>query len=105
MQCLEQPQEINYLFVVALQKYLLGELKEGVVAKDVYALALEKIREDRPDLETCFMKTLGFGVRSSMSYSDTLLLLNYRPVIRWVSNSKIHLIRLVLNASKPSKPT
>ena len=55
-------QEKNYIFVVDLQKFVLSELREGAIAKDVYTKALEKIRTERPDLEPYFIKTFGFGV-------------------------------------------
>ncbi|GAA5845081.1 hypothetical protein JCM5353_007425 [Sporobolomyces roseus] len=55
-------QEKNYLFVVDLQKYALGELKDGVVAKDLYQKVVDKIQADRPDLLQYFVKTAGFGM-------------------------------------------
>lgn len=59
----DQAQENNYLFVVELQKFLLEELHDGAVVRDVYAKGLDKIKSDRPDLEPYFNKTFGFGVR------------------------------------------
>ncbi|GAA5820245.1 hypothetical protein JCM10212_000770 [Sporobolomyces blumeae] len=55
-------QEKNYLFLVDLQKFALGQLKDGVVAKDVYQSIVDKIQADRPDLVQYFAKTAGFGM-------------------------------------------
>lgn len=61
----EQAQEKNYLYLVDLQTYALGELKEGVLARDVYTKVVEKIQSEREDLLPYFVKTVGFGVRLS----------------------------------------
>ena len=66
-------QEQNYIFVTELQKFVLSELREGAIAKDVYGKALEKIQTERPDLEPYFIKTFGFGVRFAMDFPDRLL--------------------------------
>ncbi|SCZ96389.1 BZ3500_MvSof-1268-A1-R1_Chr8-2g10162 [Microbotryum saponariae] len=58
----DSAQEKNYLFLVELQKFVIGELKEGAVAKDVYAATVEKVRADREDLLPHFVKTCGFGM-------------------------------------------
>ncbi|GAA6024570.1 hypothetical protein JCM11491_002703 [Sporobolomyces phaffii] len=55
-------QEKNYLFLVELQKYALAELKDGVVAKDVYQRVADRIQADRSDLLPYFAKTAGFGM-------------------------------------------
>jgi hypothetical protein len=57
-----QDQEKTYLFVVELQKYALGELRDGAVCKDVYQKVVDKIQSDRPDLLQYFAKTAGFGM-------------------------------------------
>ncbi|KAL8281276.1 hypothetical protein RQP46_006310 [Phenoliferia psychrophenolica] len=55
-------QEKNYLFLVDLQKFVLGELKDGVVCKDVYAKIIERIDSERADLAPYFTKTGGFAM-------------------------------------------
>jgi len=55
--------EKNYLFLVELQKFALGELKDGALCKDVYQKVVDKINSDRADLLPYFAKTAGFGVR------------------------------------------
>ncbi|GAA5890025.1 hypothetical protein JCM5296_004746 [Sporobolomyces johnsonii] len=55
-------QEKNYLFLVELQKYAVSELKDGVLAKDVFQKVADKIQADRPDLVQHFVKTAGFGM-------------------------------------------
>ncbi|GAA5853260.1 hypothetical protein JCM9279_006278 [Rhodotorula babjevae] len=54
--------EKNYLFLVELQKFALGELKDGAVCKDVYQKVVDKIEADRADLLPYFAKTAGFGM-------------------------------------------
>lgn len=61
--------EKNYLFLVELQKFALGELKDGAVCKDVYQKVVDKIEADRADLLPYFAKTAGFGVRPSLPLS------------------------------------
>ncbi|BGP43975.1 FACT complex subunit spt16 [Rhodotorula kratochvilovae] len=55
-------QEKNYLFLVELQKFALGELRDGAVCKDVYQKVVDKIGADRADLLPHFAKTAGFGM-------------------------------------------
>ncbi|KAM0747180.1 FACT complex component Spt16, partial [Meredithblackwellia eburnea MCA 4105] len=55
-------QEKNYLFLVDLQKFALGELKDGAIVKDVYAKIVERVESERPDLSQYFVKTGGFGM-------------------------------------------
>ncbi|GAA5939274.1 hypothetical protein JCM3775_007175 [Rhodotorula graminis] len=55
-------QEKNYLFLVELQKFALGELKDGAACKDVYQKVVDKIEKDRADLLPYFAKTAGFGM-------------------------------------------
>lgn len=64
MRCV-QAQEKNYLYLVDLQKYVLAELKDGAVGKELYTQVVDKIEAERPDLSPYFVKTLGFGVRLS----------------------------------------
>ncbi|GJN94764.1 hypothetical protein Rhopal_007856-T1 [Rhodotorula paludigena] len=55
-------QEKDYLFLCDLQKFAVGELREGAVCKDVYQKVVDKINSDRPDLLEYFAKTAGFGM-------------------------------------------
>lgn len=60
-----QAQESNYLYLLSLQQYVLGELKDGAIARDIYIKTVEKITTDKPDLVQYFIKSLGFGVSTS----------------------------------------
>ncbi|GAA6038518.1 hypothetical protein NBRC10512_002505 [Rhodotorula toruloides] len=55
-------QEENYLFLIDLQKYAIGELRDNVTCKDIYQKVADKINADRPDLLQYFAKTAGFGM-------------------------------------------
>ncbi|KAK4049693.1 FACT complex subunit spt16 [Microbotryomycetes sp. JL201] len=55
-------QDKNYMYLLELQKFVVGELKEGVTCRDVYVKALEKIQTDREDLLPHFVKTCGFAM-------------------------------------------
>lgn len=37
-------------------------MKAGAVVKDVYNAIVQKVRDEKPDLEQYFVKTLGFAV-------------------------------------------
>lgn len=55
-------QESNYLFLLALQEFAAEQMKAGAVIKDVHAAIIDKIRQDKPELEQYFVKTLGFAI-------------------------------------------
>ncbi|KAM0787049.1 hypothetical protein ACM66B_006314 [Microbotryomycetes sp. NB124-2] len=55
-------QDKNYLYLLELQKFVVGELKEGVTCRDVYVKAIEKIQSEREDLMPHFVKTCGFAM-------------------------------------------
>jgi nucleosome binding factor SPN SPT16 subunit len=46
---------------------VLGELKEGALIKDIFTGTLEKIRTERPDLESHFVKNMGFAVSAGLA--------------------------------------
>ena len=37
-------------------------MKAGAIVKDVYNAIVQKVRDEKPDLEQYFVKTLGFAV-------------------------------------------
>ncbi|KAK4702875.1 FACT complex subunit SPT16, partial [Phenoliferia sp. Uapishka_3] len=55
-------QEKNYLFLVDLQKFVLGQLIDGAICKEVFGKVVERIEAERPDLSPYFVKTVGFGM-------------------------------------------
>ena len=48
--------------MLKLQTHILGQLKDGAVLRDVYNNAVEYIRNEKPELEPHFLKTMGFSV-------------------------------------------
>jgi hypothetical protein len=57
-----QSQEKNYAFLLDLQKFVIDQLKDGAVAKDVCNSALDYVKEHKPELEPHFVKSLGSRV-------------------------------------------
>lgn len=57
-----QTQESNYMFLLSLQEYAISLIKEGAILKDVHADLVKKVRDEKPELEKHFVKTLGFTV-------------------------------------------
>ena len=49
-------------FLLDLQAELLLKLKDGAVARDVYNHAVAYIKERKPELESHFVKNIGFAV-------------------------------------------
>lgn len=64
-QCLTLPQEQEeiYNLLVSLQSEVVREMKDGKTLRDMYQLAVEYVREKKPNLEKNFVKNLGSGVR------------------------------------------
>jgi nucleosome binding factor SPN SPT16 subunit len=55
-------QEEVYALVVEIHKEVVPRLKEGAVARDVYAHALSIVKQKKPTLEGHFVKSLGHAV-------------------------------------------
>ena len=55
-------QESNYKLLFHVHNLVLKEIRDGVVAKDVYNKALSTIRAKKPELEKHFLKNVGWGV-------------------------------------------
>ena len=55
-------QEAVYELLLDLQAELLLKLKDGAVARDVYNHAVAYIKERKPELESHFVKNIGFAV-------------------------------------------
>lgn len=59
-----QDQEAQYKLLLSLQSELLSFMKDGVSARDVYQHAVSYVKDNMPDLEKNFVKSIGFGVIS-----------------------------------------
>ncbi|OBZ84460.1 FACT complex subunit spt16 [Choanephora cucurbitarum] len=55
-------QEKNYEFLLEVQDKVLNSIREGVKIRDVYQKAVSYIKQKRPDLESHFVKNVGFGM-------------------------------------------
>lgn len=67
-------QESNYKFLLAVHNFIMKEVRDGVVAKDVYNKALAMVKSKKPDLEKHFVKTVGFG--TGLEIKDPTLMIN-----------------------------
>ncbi|KAJ8699613.1 FACT complex subunit spt16 [Pleurotus ostreatus] len=66
-------QEVQYNLLLSLQTELLGFMKDGVVARDVYQHAVDFIKAKKPELEKKFVKNIGFGMGVELRDSTYLL--------------------------------
>lgn len=55
-------QEEIYTLLTEIQTEVLAKMKEGAVAKDLYAHALNMVKEKKPDFESHFVKNIGHAV-------------------------------------------
>src|SRR5690606_12319455 len=67
-------QEGNYKLLCIVHNAVLKEIRDGVVAKDVYAKALSTIRAKKPDLEKHFLRNVGWGI--GLETKDVTMVLN-----------------------------
>ncbi|KAI1085155.1 FACT complex subunit spt-16 [Whalleya microplaca] len=67
-------QESAYKLLYAVHNLVLKEIRDGVVAKDVYHKATSHIKAKKPDLEKHFLKNVGFGI--GIESKDPTLILN-----------------------------
>ncbi len=55
-------QESNYRLLLAIHDTVLREIRDGVVAKDVYNKALAFLKSKKPELEKNLLKNVGYGI-------------------------------------------
>lgn len=55
-------QESAYKLLLNVHEAVIKELRDGVVAKDVYAKALDMVKAKKPELESHFTKSVGAGI-------------------------------------------
>ncbi|KAI1401893.1 SPT16-domain-containing protein [Hypoxylon fuscum] len=67
-------QESTYKLLYAVHNLVLKEIKDGVMAKDIYNKALSHIKSKKPDLEKHFLKNVGAGI--GIESKDPTLILN-----------------------------
>ncbi|KAJ5686215.1 hypothetical protein N7536_008834 [Penicillium majusculum] len=66
-------QEANYALLLSLHEATMKEVRDGVVAKDVYNKALSLIRSKKPELEGHFVKNVGAGIGIELRDANMVL--------------------------------
>lgn len=69
-----ESQESAYKLLLSVHEATIKELRDGVVAKDVYNKAVSMVKSKKPDLEKNFLKACGAGV--GLEARDSTLVLN-----------------------------
>ncbi|KAL9941411.1 FACT complex subunit spt16 [Verticillium nonalfalfae] len=67
-------QESTYKLVLNIHNMIIKEIRDGVVAKEVYNKALAMIKSKKPELEKHFLKNVGYGI--GLENRDPTLLLS-----------------------------
>jgi len=67
-------QESTYKLLLAVHDTVVKNVRDGAVAKDIYAKAIDLVRSKKPDLEKNFVKSVGYGI--GIETRDTSLALN-----------------------------
>src|SRR2546421_845908 len=55
-------QESNYKLLLNVHNAVIKEIRDGAIAKDIYAKALGMVKAKKPDLEKHFLKNVGAGI-------------------------------------------
>jgi len=55
-------QETAYKLLLSMHDLVIKSIKDGVVAKDVYAKALDHLKKKKPEFEKHFPKNVGYGI-------------------------------------------
>uniref|UniRef100_A0A060T472 FACT complex subunit n=1 Tax=Blastobotrys adeninivorans TaxID=409370 RepID=A0A060T472_BLAAD len=66
-------QDANYSILLATQKHVISQIKEGVLCKDVYNSAVEFLKSKKPGLEQHLLKNVGWGIGLEFRDSSALL--------------------------------
>jgi nucleosome binding factor SPN SPT16 subunit len=67
-------QESNYKLLHMIHNSIIKDIRDGMMAKDVYNKALGIIKAKKPEMEKHFLKNVGWGV--GLETRDTTLILN-----------------------------
>ncbi|KAJ5641585.1 FACT complex subunit s.t1.c16 [Penicillium lividum] len=67
-------QEANYAFLVTLHETVMKEIRDGVVAKDLYNKALGLVKSKKPELENHLTKNIGAAI--GIEIRDANMVLN-----------------------------
>ncbi|PKY02396.1 transcription elongation complex subunit [Aspergillus campestris IBT 28561] len=66
-------QEANYAFLLNLHETIIKDIRDGAIAKDIYARAVGIVRTKKPELENHFVKNVGSGIGIELRDSNMLL--------------------------------
>jgi nucleosome binding factor SPN SPT16 subunit len=55
-------QESNYKLLQAVHELVLKNIRDGAIAKDLYAKAIALVKSKKPDLESKFLRSVGYGI-------------------------------------------
>ncbi|KAJ9236799.1 hypothetical protein DTO169E5_5569 [Paecilomyces variotii] len=66
-------QESNYAFLLSIHEAVMKDIRDGVIAKDLYNKAIGIIRSKRPELEKHFVKNIGAGIGIELRDSNMVL--------------------------------
>lgn len=66
-------QEANYAFLLNLHDVVMKEIRDGVVAKDLYNKALNLVRSKKPELEAHLTKNIGAGIGIELRDANMIL--------------------------------
>ncbi|KAL2134292.1 hypothetical protein VTI74DRAFT_549 [Chaetomium olivicolor] len=67
-------QESNYRFLLAVHNFILKEIRDGAIVKDVYNKAYNLVKSKKPELEKHFLRNIGYGI--GLESKDPTLVLN-----------------------------
>lgn len=67
-------QESNYKLLCMIHNSIIKDIRDGMVAKDVYSKAVGIIKAKKPEMEKHFLKNVGWGV--GLETKDPTLILN-----------------------------
>lgn len=66
-------QEANYAFLLSLHDTVMKEVRDGVVAKDLYNKAVSHVRSKKPELEGHLVKNIGAGIGIELRDANMVL--------------------------------
>lgn len=66
-------QEANYAFLLSLHDTVMKEVRDGVVAKDLYNKAVSLVRSKKPELEGHLVKNIGAGIGIELRDANMVL--------------------------------
>lgn len=66
-------QETNYAFLLSIHEAVMKDIRDGVIAKDLYNRAIGIVRSKRPELEKHFVKNIGAGIGIELRDANMVL--------------------------------